>query len=66
MIRENQYLTAGAEEVQHKGRISFGATILVLAITAAVIGGGFSLLASSNPDGLEWAVGKTVTGDFGG
>ena len=30
--------------------------LAVLAIAALVIGGGLSLLASSNPDGLEWAL----------
>ena len=28
----------------------------MLAIVAAVVGGGLSLAASSNPDGLEWAL----------
>ena len=28
----------------------------VLAVVALVVGGGLSLLASSNPDGLEWAL----------
>ena len=37
-------------------RMSFRSTIIVLAITAAVIGGGLSLLASGHPDGLEWAL----------
>ena len=31
-------------------------TIIVLAAVALVVGGGLSLLASSNPDGLEWAL----------
>jgi len=38
------------------GRMSFKGTIIVLAITAAVIGGAVSLLASGNPDGLEWVL----------
>ena len=29
---------------------------ILLAIAALVIGGGLSLLASSNPDGLEWSL----------
>ncbi len=45
---------------EHKGRFSFKGTIIVLVITVAVIGGGCSLLASSDPDGLEWAVGNTA------
>ena len=39
-----------------RGRHSLRATITVLAVTALVTGGGLSLLASSNPDGLEWAL----------
>ncbi len=35
---------------------SFKAVIAILAIVALVVGGGLSLLASSNPDGLEWAL----------
>ena len=35
---------------------SLKATIAVLAVVALVVGGGLSLLASSNPDGLEWAL----------
>ena len=30
--------------------------IAILAVVALVVGGGLSLLASSNPDGLEWAL----------
>lgn len=37
-------------------KFSLKATIAVLAACAIVIGGGFSLLASGNPDGLEWAL----------
>lgn len=35
--------------------------VVILAAVALVVGGGFSLFASSLPDGLEWAV-KGVTG----
>ena len=37
-------------------RRSLRATLLILAVVAALVGGGLSLLASSNPDGLEWAL----------
>ena len=37
-------------------RRSLKATIAILAAVALVVGGGLSLLASSNPDGLEWAL----------
>ena len=35
---------------------SLRSVVLVLAAVALVVGGGLSLLASSNPDGLEWAL----------
>ena len=35
---------------------SLRTTVLVLAVVTAVVGGGLSLAASSNPDGLEWAL----------
>ena len=35
---------------------SLKATIAILAIVTLVVGGGLSLLASSNPDGLEWSL----------
>ena len=38
-----------------------GKSILVLAIIALLIGGGLSLVASSDPDGLEWSIAR-VTG----
>jgi cobalt/nickel transport system permease protein len=39
-----------------EGRRSLRATVAVLAVTAALVGGGLSLLASADPDGLEWAL----------
>ena len=35
---------------------SLKAVVAVLAVVALIVGGGLSLLASSNPDGLEWAL----------
>ena len=35
---------------------SLKSTVAILAATAVVVGGGLSLLASGNPDGLEWAL----------
>ena len=37
-------------------KASLKTVIAVLAVVAVVVGGGLSLLASSNPDGLEWAL----------
>lgn len=39
-----------------KNRCSLKTTLIVLAVVVAVVGGGLSLLASSNPDGLEWSM----------
>ena len=38
------------------GRFSLKATVGVLAAAALLVGGGLSLAASGNPDGLEWAL----------
>ncbi len=35
---------------------SLKTTIIILAVVALIVGGGLSLVASSNPDGLEWAL----------
>ena len=40
----------------NKGRGSLRTTVLILAVVAAVVGGGLSLTASGSPDGLEWAL----------
>ncbi len=45
--------TEGAEL---SGKRSLKTTIVVLALAVAVVGGGLSLFASANPDGLEWAL----------
>ena len=37
-------------------RRSLKATIAILAVVVLLVGGGLSLLASGNPDGLEWAL----------
>lgn len=43
-----------------KNRLSFGKVVAVFAVFAVIFAGGVSLLASSNPDGLEWSIGKTA------
>ena len=43
-------------EERGKNRLSLKATVLIIAAVAAVVGGMISLYASSNPDGLEWAL----------
>lgn len=44
-----------------EGRLDFKKTIAVMSVAALLIGGGLSLAASSDPDGLEWSIEK-VTG----
>lgn len=34
--------------------------VVLLAVLAVLVGGGLSLLASENPDGLEWSLGKVI------
>ena len=37
-------------------RWSLKTTLVILAVAVAMVGGGLSLMASSNPDGLEWSM----------
>ena len=48
-----------------KGKLSLKKTIIVLACAAIVIGGGLSLLASANPDGLEWSMFGNADSGYG-
>lgn len=41
--------------------VSTKKVLVILLIMAVLIGGGLSLFASSNPDGLEWAIGNITT-----
>ena len=43
---------SGAEQ----GKCSLKTTLVVLAVVVALVGGGLSLFASGNPDGLEWSM----------
>ena len=45
-----------AEDGVPAAKRSLKAVIAVLAVVALLVGGGLSLLASSSPDGLEWAL----------
>lgn len=38
------------------GKTSKKTTLVILAVVVALVGGGLSLMASSNPDGLEWSL----------
>lgn len=59
--RPELLMDAGASG--QEGRCSLKATLAILAATAIVVGGGLSLAASANPDGLEWSLfGSAETG----
>lgn len=47
--------------VNEQGRFTWKQTLAVLAVVTLLIGGAFSLFASSHPDGLEWSIEK-ITG----
>ena len=56
-----ELLFCATEREQEQGSFSFKHTIAILAVAAAVVGGLLSLVASSNPDGLEWSI-ERLTG----
>ena len=39
-----------------QSKCSLKTTIVILAVVVAIVGGGLSLMASGNPDGLEWSM----------
>lgn len=45
---------------ESSAKISFKKVLVILAVTTIIIGGGLSLFASSNPDGLEWSIEQVV------
>ena len=49
-------LLRDVEPVSGAPKRSLKSVVIILAVVAALVGGGLSLLASSNPDGLEWAL----------
>ena len=53
-----ELLFANSEAERTEGRFSFKKTLTILAVAAVLIGGLLSLVASSNPDGLEWSIEK--------
>lgn len=56
-----ELLYCSTESEKKEGKFSFKNTLVVLAVLTVLIGGGLSLVASSNPDGLEWSIEK-ITG----
>ena len=52
-----------ATSEDNKHRCSLKTTLTILTVVVALVGGGLSLFASSNPDGLEWSMfGNTESG----
>ncbi|MGN0466465.1 MAG: energy-coupling factor ABC transporter permease [Lachnospiraceae bacterium] len=54
LLYKNESIDEGA------GRFTFKNTLVILGVLALFIGGGLSLVASSNPDGLEWSMEKVA------
>ncbi len=52
-----------AKGISGKGTLK--GVIITLAVVVAVVGGGLSLFASSNPDGLEWALFGNAEAGYG-
>lgn len=50
----------GVEEEKKSARFSLPKTLAALGVLTALIGGGLSLFASANPDGLEWSMEKVA------
>lgn len=54
-------LLYGNESADEKsGKFTLKNTLVILSVTALLIGGGLSLVASSYPDGLEWSMEKVA------
>lgn len=53
-----EILWNGNKKIEKEARFSYKKTIGILSCLVVIIAGGFSLLASSNPDGLEWSIEK--------
>ena len=49
-------MNVGTSDQPVSGKCSLKTTLVILAVVVAIVGGGLSLLASSNPDGLEWSM----------
>ena len=51
-----ELLMDAAPNAEAEGKFSLRTTVAILAVVVAVVGGGLSLVASGNPDGLEWSM----------
>lgn len=57
-----EMLWNGTNKIEKQARFSYQKTLAIFIVLFVIIGGGISLFASANPDGLEWSIEK-ITGD---
>lgn len=57
-------LLKDADTERAANRLSLTKTLVILAVVVAIVGGGLSLLASGNPDGLEWSLFGNAEGGY--
>lgn len=53
-------LLVDMRKVRSSGKRKFGKALAAVSLAALLIGGSFSWVASSDPDGLEWSIGKVA------
>ena len=46
-----------------ENKFSFKKIVVIMAVVVVLVGGALSLVASSNPDGLEWSIGQVTGSD---
>lgn len=61
--RPELIMDAGANNAA-QSKFSLKTTLILLAVLAVLVGGGLSLAASSNPDGLEWSMFGNTEGGY--
>ena len=54
--RPELIMDADTSDAAVRSKCSLRTTLVILAVVVAMVGGGLSLLASGNPDGLEWSM----------
>lgn len=61
--RSKPELLADVRRHAAPGKHRFGKALAVIALVALLVGGSFSWLASSDPDGLEWSIARLTGGE---
>ena len=54
--RPELLMDVNTDDAAVQSKYSLKTTMIILAVVVAIVGGGLSLVASSNPDGLEWSM----------